>query len=81
MPSERRHSDRKYRGIYSTHERIKRMESRSSRLHPPSNSNAGNTREDDAARKNKVIGAKPKIPILKVMLSSRKGPGICISDY
>ncbi|KAF9015762.1 ribosomal protein L1-like protein [Cyathus striatus] len=41
----------------------------------------GNTREDDAARKNKVIGAKPKIPILKVMLSSRKGPGIRISDY
>ncbi|GLB35732.1 putative ribosomal protein [Lyophyllum shimeji] len=41
----------------------------------------GNTKEAEDSRKLKNSGAKPVTNILKVMLSSRQGPGIRILDY
>ncbi|KAF8899157.1 50S ribosomal protein L1 [Infundibulicybe gibba] len=41
----------------------------------------GNSKDMDDNRKSKSPGAKPVTPITKVMLSSRQGPGIHISDY
>ncbi|TFK41919.1 ribosomal protein L1-like protein [Crucibulum laeve] len=41
----------------------------------------GNTKDIEADRKSKAAGSKPVTNILKVMLSSRQGPGIRISDY